>query len=75
MRACYHEAVGRLDDIVQRNRYPKRTERVTVGIGIALFILLIIFLMTFTDLGRPNFEEPAAPPTKIEKRVNDVQLR
>ena len=70
--------MGRLDDIVQRNRYPKRTERVTVGIGISLFILLIIFLMAFTNLGRPNFDENApsnAPPTKIEKRVNDVKLR
>lgn len=46
----------------------------TVGIGVSLFLLLIIFLMTFTDLGLPNTESP--PPSKqIEKRVNDVQLR
>lgn len=48
----------------------------TVGIGVALFLLLIIFLMTFTDLGIPNSDPPAAAPgNKIEKRVNDVKLR
>jgi hypothetical protein len=73
-RACYHEAVGRLDDIVARNRNPKRSERMTVGIGLALFLLLIIFLMTFTDLGLPSTDSPP-PANKVEKRVNDVQLR
>ena len=65
--------MGRLDDILERNRNPKRTERLTVGIGVALFLLLIIFLMTFTDLGIPKTAPP--PSGKIEKRVNDIKLR
>ncbi len=66
--------MGRLDDIVERNRNPKRTERLTVGIGVALFLLLIIILMTFTDLGLPNADQ-SPPPTRTEKRVNDIKLR
>jgi hypothetical protein len=70
--------VGRLDDIIERNRNPKRSERTTVGIGVALFLLLIIALMTMTDLGIPA-ADPTLTPTRApdtgEKRVNDVLLR
>ncbi len=67
--------MGRLDDIIERNRNPKRTERLSVSIGVGLFILLIIVLMTLTDLGTPNFEKDPPAPANTEKRVNDVKLR
>jgi len=66
--------VGRLDDIVQRNKNPKRSERTIVGIGVALFLLLIIILMTCTDLGLQK-DGAKPPPSGTEKRVNDVKLR
>jgi hypothetical protein len=66
--------VGRLDDIIERNRNPKRTERLTVGIGVSLFLLLIIILMAFTDLGLPASNDQP-PPSHVEKRVNDIKLR
>ena len=65
--------MGRLEDIAERNRNPKGGERLTVGIGIAVFLLLIIGMMVFTDLGRPG-DAPKPDPT-IEKRVNDIKLR
>lgn len=64
--------MGRLENIIERNRNPKRGERMTVGIGFGVFILIIIALMVFTDLGaRPDATQPA--PTS-EKRVRDVKL-
>ncbi len=53
--------MGRLEDIIERNRNPKRNrERLTVSIVMGLFVLLILVLMVFTDLGaRPA---PTVPP-------------
>jgi len=67
--------VGRLDDIISRNKNPKRFgERMTVGIGLGVFILIILVLMVCTDLGkRPEAEgPPRIDPT--DKRVDDVRL-
>jgi hypothetical protein len=65
--------VGRLEDIIERNRNPKANrERITVGIGLGLFLLLIIVLMVFTDLG----ERPDDTDDSIKvRRLPDVQLR
>lgn len=76
--------MGRLENIIARNRHPKRFgERLSVGLGLALFLLVIIFLVVFTDLGLPPelrdappaTERPAheSPPTP-ERRVDDVRL-
>ena len=63
--------MGRLDDIIRRNKHPKRFgERLTVGIGLALFLLLILFLMVFTDLGKRPDDQP--PPK--DDRVRDIKL-
>ena len=70
-------SVGRLEDIVERNRNPKgNRERMTVMIGLGVFLLLILGMMVFTKLGlRP---EPAAPPAGSASRdhhVDDVPIR
>lgn len=68
--------MGRLENIIARNRNPKgNRERLTVGIGLGLFLLLIIFLVVFTELGIPD--EPAPAPSSIDptdRRVDDVKL-
>jgi hypothetical protein len=67
--------VGKLDDIIARNKNPKRFgERMTVGIGLGVFVLIILVLMVCTDLGRrPEADAPARiDPT--DKRVDDVRL-
>jgi len=68
--------VGKLDDIIARNKNPRRFgERMTVGIGLGVFVLFILILMVCTDLGeRP--EEKAPPKTMIDptdKRVDDIR--
>ncbi len=64
--------MGRLEDIVHRNKHPKRFgERLTVGIGLGLFVLLVLAMMMFTDWG----ERPAdPPPAPAEPRVHDIKL-
>lgn len=60
--------MGRLEDIAARNRRNRsgRRERLVVMFGLGLFLLLILALMVFTDLG----EQPSG-----ERRINDVLLR
>jgi len=67
--------MGRLEDIVERNRNPKgRRERWVWGIVIGSFILIILGLMVFTDLGKPK-EPPQAPATDPKApHVDDVKL-
>ncbi|CAN5876085.1 hypothetical protein BH11MYX3_BH11MYX3_25550 [soil metagenome] len=68
--------MGRLEDIIERNRNPKANrERLTVGIGMGVFILIILGLMVFTDLGkRPA---PVAPDGSASRdhHVDDVPMR
>ncbi|NVB78156.1 MAG: hypothetical protein HOV81_07170 [Kofleriaceae bacterium] len=71
--------MGRLDDIVARNKHPRRHRRAAfpIGIGLSLFVLLILVLMIFTDLDAPpkTTSEPAetsAPPEK--GRVRGIML-
>lgn len=71
--------MGRLDDIIDRNRNPRkhRKTRFPVGIMLSAFVLLVLVLMIFTDLAvspTPTQEPaPAADPT-AERRVNGVIL-
>jgi len=66
--------VGRLEDIVARNRNPKgQRERWVWGMIIGLFIVVILVLMVFTDLGRRPEQKPA-PPSK-DHHVDDVPLK
>ena len=67
--------MGRLDDIIARNKNPKRFgERATVGIGLGVFILFILFAMVCTNLGKRPEETgpPRIDPT--DKRVDDVRF-
>lgn len=71
--------MGRLDDIIARNQHPRRfrKQRFPIGILLSAFVLLVLVLMIFTDLGMTpapaQQPQPSAQPTG-EKRVNGVLL-
>ena len=70
--------MGRLDNIVARNRRPNRLqERVIVSTLFGLIVLLVIGLAVFTDLGRPPDarDAPDGPSVPDHTRVNRVLLR
>ena len=77
--------MGRLENIIARNRRPNRpTEKLVVSMVLGLIVLLIIALAVFTDFGLPPGYEappaaapvPAAPaPGRDHKRVDGVLLR
>ncbi|MDB4957416.1 MAG: hypothetical protein JWO36_4985 [Myxococcales bacterium] len=71
--ARYSARVGRLDDIIARNKRPtKSRERLAVMIGCGLFLLLILVLMVFTDLGRP----PVPQGREDDRgRVREIYIR
>lgn len=54
--------VGRLENIIARNQRPRGSrERFFVMVGFGVAILVIIVLMTCTDLGMPPVPRRAAP--------------
>lgn len=71
--------MGRLEQIIERNKHPRKHGRkgVTMGVGLGLFVFVILILMIFTDLDEspvdPKPETPAAAPPD-EKRVDGVLL-
>lgn len=66
--------MGRLEDIAERNRNPKgHRERMVWGMVIGLFIVFILILMVFTNLGkRPD---PKRSPPSKDHHVDDVPLK
>jgi hypothetical protein len=64
--ACYSDRVGRLDNIIARNRRPNRLhERVIVSMVMGLIVLVIIALAVFTDLGLPpDADDARARPSE-----------
>ena len=65
--------VGRLEDIVDRNKNPRKHGRgkFPFGILMAAFVLLILVLMIFTDLD----ESPTSTPPPPEKgRVREIGI-
>ena len=71
--------MGRLENIIERNKHPRRHGRkgVTMGIALGLFVFVILVLMIFTDLDEsPVQPEPVAPAGRLtdEKRVDGVLL-
>lgn len=72
--------MGRLDDIVDRNKHPgkHRKMRFPFGLMTAGFVLLILVLMIFTDLDESPDTSPAPTPGSAsepgEKHVDGVLL-
>ena len=74
--------MGRLDNIIARNRRPNRLqERVVVSTLLGVIVLVIIALAVFTDLGAPPEaarQAPAAPVAPARprgQRVDGILLR
>jgi hypothetical protein len=66
--------VGRLDNIIARNKRSGRPrERTVVSLAVGFMILLILGLAVFTDLGKPG-GDPPAPKERDQRRMNDVLL-
>ena len=71
--------MGRLDDIIARNKQPRRfrKQRFPIGIMLSGFVLLVLVLMIFTDLGMtpaPEQPQPGSAQQSGEKRVDGVLL-
>ena len=66
--------VGRLEDIVDRNKHPRRHRKMKFpyGIAVAGVVLAILVLAMFTDLAGSK-QPPPAPPDRTH--VDGVQLR
>jgi hypothetical protein len=67
--------VGRLEDIVQRNKHPgRRRERFAVGMT-SLVLLIVVGLLIFTVLQSGPVPAPPVPGAASGTRgVNDVKL-
>jgi hypothetical protein len=71
--------MGRLEEIVERNKHPGKTakNRFPLGVGVAIFVLVILVLWIFTDLDEspdaPKDDVPAAAPSH-DHHVNGVML-
>jgi len=61
--------VGRLDDIIERNRHPNRSrKRKGLGIGLAMVVVFVVLiLLIFTDLGNPPDAAKPEPPAPAAK--------
>jgi hypothetical protein len=67
--------MGRLEDIVERNKHPRRNRegRVPWGLLVSAFVLLILVLMIFTDPPTPN-KPPEQPVPEEKGRVHDIGI-
>ena len=71
--------MGRLDDIIDRNKHPRKHSKMRFPLGIMLsaFVLLILVLMIFTDLADSpdsKTQPTQSPAPSGEKRVDGVLL-
>ena len=71
--------MGRLDDIIDRNKNPRKhgKTRVPWSILMAAFVLLILVLMIFTDLDESPVDKKPPPTPSLqpgEKHVDGVLL-
>ncbi|MEO8702812.1 MAG: hypothetical protein ABI867_22400 [Kofleriaceae bacterium] len=70
--------MGRLDEIIERNRHPRRAVRNRKGIGVGLASIVLfgaLVALIFTNLAQPPEDPPAPPSPPAEHRVRDVRLR
>ena len=69
--------MGRLDNIIKRNRTKRFSEKALSSFVIGGIILLILALAVFTDLGKPPTpDRPPAPPQtqSHDHHVDDIKL-
>jgi hypothetical protein len=70
--------VGRLDDIIDRNKNPRkhRKMRFPLGLMLSAFVLLILILFIFTDLAQSPMPKQTSTPSLApgEKHVDGVML-
>lgn len=66
--------MGRLDDIIDRNKHPgkHRKMRFPVGLMLSAFVLLVLVLIIFTDAA--GTKPPPEPPPSGDKHVDGVLL-
>ncbi len=68
--------MGRLEDIIERNKHPGKTARKRRGIGMS-FAMIVVFgalvLLIFTDLASPPDDKPAPAPTPTAKPDGQVR--
>lgn len=70
--------MGRLDDIIERNKHPRRSLRQRKGfavgglVGVVLFVVLL--LLIFTKLAQPPEDPPRPAQGSSEHRVRDIRL-
>jgi hypothetical protein len=68
--------MGRLEDIVERNKNPRkhRQGKFPFGIAVSALVLLVLVLMIFTDLAKPNVPDKPAPAPEEKGRVRDIGI-
>lgn len=74
--------MGRLENIIERNKHPSRHRkggRFPMNLLLAVFVCVILFLIIFTDLDESPRQTPAQGPVpastaKPEKHVDGVLL-
>ena len=66
--------MGRLENIIARNRRPpRRFDRVPIYVG-GLLLLVLLGLLIFTDLAEPPPDERYREKEPPRDRVDDVKL-
>ena len=73
--------MGRLEQIIERNKHPRKHGRrgVTMGVGLGLFVFVILILMIFTDLDespvepKPETIRPLTGMTKPDVRLSPTR--
>ena len=68
--------MGRLEEIIDRNKNPRkhRQGKFPFGIAVAAFVLLILVLMIFTDLDAPPKKAEPEESAPEKGRVHDIGL-
>lgn len=68
--------MGRLEDIVERNKNPRkhREGKFPFGIAVSALVLVVLVLVIFTDLGTPKTPAKPAPVPEEKGRVRDIGI-
>ena len=68
--------MGRLEDIVERNKNPRkhRQGKFPFGLAVSGLVLVVLVLVIFTDLGTPKPPDKPAPAPEEKGRVRDIGI-